>query len=67
MSTTLEVQKKMVKQLRIDASMERKKLSEVCNDLVAFCLANQTTDALVSGFTNEKENPYKDKNGCDLI
>lgn len=65
--SSLETQRKLVKQLRVDAALPRKKLSEVCKDLVEYCQAHQKNDVLVNGFTSEKENPYKDKSGCQLV
>jgi hypothetical protein len=63
----LEAQRILVKQLRIEASLERKNLSEVCKDLVKYCQQHQGTDVLVKGFASEKDNPYKEKSGCQLI
>jgi hypothetical protein len=65
--SNLETQRKLVKQLRIDVVMPRKKISETCKDLIEYCTVHQVNDALVTGFTTQKENPYKDKSGCKLV
>ncbi len=63
----LEAQRKLVKQLRGEAAMERKKISEVCKELIQYCQSHQDKDVLVNGFQSEKDNPYKDKAGCEVI
>ena len=67
MSAAVETQRKLVKQLKADSKMPRKKLSETLKDLVEFIVGGQVGDPLVTGFSSQKENPYKDKSGCDLI
>ncbi|RNA31360.1 guanine nucleotide-binding subunit gamma-1 [Brachionus plicatilis] len=65
--SNLAAQRKLVEQLRNEAAIERKKVSQVCKELISFCEAHQTSDVLVSGFTSQKENPFKEKSGCIVV
>ena len=65
--SNLASQRKLVEQLRQEASIDRKKVSQVCKELISFCEAHQQSDVLVSGFTSQKENPFKEKSGCLII
>lgn len=65
--SNLATQRKLVEQLRRECAVERKKVSQVCKELISFCEAHQQSDALVAGFTNQKENPFKEKAGCLII
>lgn len=55
--------KKLVDQLRIEASVNPITVSESCKDLINFIQNNQKADALASG-VNQNENPYKEVSGC---
>ena len=65
--SNLAAQRKLVEQLRHEAAIDRKKVSQVCKELISFCEAHQQSDVLVSGFTSQKENPFKEKSGCFII
>jgi hypothetical protein len=65
--SNIAAQRKFVEQLRHEAAIDRRKVSQVCKDLISFCEAHQASDVLVSGFTSQKENPYKEKSGCLVI
>lgn len=65
--SNLAAQRKLVEQLRQEAAIDRKKVSQVCKELISFCEAHQQSDVLVSGFTSQKENPFKEKSGCLVI
>jgi hypothetical protein len=65
--SNLAAQRKLVEQLRHEAAIDRKKVSQVCKELIAFCEAHQQSDVLVSGFTSQKENPFKEKSGCLIV
>jgi hypothetical protein len=65
--SNLSAQRKLVEQLRQEARIERKKVSQVCKELIAYCEAHQQSDVLVAGFSSQKENPYKEKSGCLVI
>ena len=65
--SNLAAQRKLVEQLRHEAAIDRKKVSQVCKELISFCEAHQQSVVLVSGFTSQKENPFKEKSGCLII
>ena len=65
--SNLSSQRKLVEQLRNEAAIDRKKVSQVCKELISFCEAHQQSDVLVSGFSSQKENPFKEKSGCLII
>lgn len=65
--SNLAAQRKLVEQLRHEAAVERKKVSQVCKDLISYCEAHQQSDVLVSGFSSQKDNPFKEKSGCLVI
>lgn len=57
-------QKKMVEQLRKEAAVKPMLVSDAIKDLISYIEANQNSDVLAAGFTNQNENPYKEKSGC---
>jgi hypothetical protein len=65
--TSISSQRKLVEQLRYEAALDRKRVSQVCKELLQYCEAHQQNDVLVLGFTSQKDNPYKEKAGCLVI
>ena len=63
----LENQKKLVEQLRIEAPLKREKLSVVCKELLSYIEDHKKEDPLVSGFSSQNDNPYKESGGCLVI
>ncbi|XP_075880205.1 guanine nucleotide-binding protein G(I)/G(S)/G(O) subunit gamma-7-like [Nelusetta ayraudi] len=57
---------KLVDQLRVEAGMERIKVSLTAGDLVRYCQEHRRSDPLVSGIT-ASSNPFKDKKTCVLL
>ena len=60
----LAEQKKLIDQLRVEASANPIKVSVACKDLMDYIQSKQESDVLASGFTKQNENPYKEKAGC---
>ncbi|CAM9663849.1 guanine nucleotide-binding protein G(I)/G(S)/G(O) subunit gamma-7 [Petromyzon marinus] len=58
--------RKMVEQLRIEASMERVKVSKAASDLMRYCNEHAKSDPLLVGIPNS-ENPFKDKKPCTIL
>ncbi|KAI6243939.1 Guanine nucleotide-binding protein subunit gamma [Aphelenchoides fujianensis] len=52
-------------QLRHEASIQRKKVSEVAKDLIEYCEKEKTTDCLVSGPIDS--NPFQEKKSCSVL
>uniref|UniRef100_A0A3Q4APU8 Guanine nucleotide-binding protein subunit gamma n=1 Tax=Mola mola TaxID=94237 RepID=A0A3Q4APU8_MOLML len=51
---------KLVDQLRVEASMERLKISLTAADLVRYCQDHRRSDPLLTGIATSS-NPFKDK------
>lgn len=58
--------KKIVQQLRIEASIERIKVSKASADLMRYCADHAKNDPLVTGIPTS-ENPFKDKKPCVIL
>ncbi|CAI4231501.1 unnamed protein product [Auanema sp. JU1783] len=61
--------KKQVEQLRGERNMRRTPISQTAADLVRYTQELSTDDALITGFPNDKMNPYRPKSSfqCNLI
>ncbi|CAG5897678.1 unnamed protein product [Menidia menidia] len=57
---------KLVDQLRIEATMERVKISLTAADLVQYCQEHRRSDPLLTGIA-ASANPFKDKKTCVLL
>ncbi|XP_077413752.1 guanine nucleotide-binding protein G(I)/G(S)/G(O) subunit gamma-7-like [Vanacampus margaritifer] len=57
---------KVVEQLRLEASMERIKISLTAVDLVQYCLDQRRSDPLLTGIA-ASSNPFKEKKSCVLL
>ncbi|XP_033499986.1 guanine nucleotide-binding protein G(I)/G(S)/G(O) subunit gamma-7-like [Epinephelus lanceolatus] len=57
---------KLVDQLRVEAGMERIKISLTAADLVRYCQEHRRSDPLLTGIT-ASANPFKDKKTCVLL
>nr|XP_040046371.1 guanine nucleotide-binding protein G(I)/G(S)/G(O) subunit gamma-12-like [Gasterosteus aculeatus aculeatus] len=57
---------KLVDQLRVEADMERMKISLTAADLVRYCQEQRRHDPLLAGIA-ASSNPFKDKKSCVLL
>ncbi|XP_029014013.1 guanine nucleotide-binding protein G(I)/G(S)/G(O) subunit gamma-7-like [Betta splendens] len=57
---------KLVDQLRLEASMERIKISLTAADLVQYCQDHRRSDPLLTGIS-ASSNPFKDKKTCVVL
>ncbi|KAK7945163.1 hypothetical protein WMY93_000891 [Mugilogobius chulae] len=64
--SSLQYAKKMVQQLRIEASIERIKVSKASADLMHYCAEHARHDPLLMGIPNS-DNPFKDKKRCTIL
>ncbi|CAI5455629.1 unnamed protein product [Caenorhabditis angaria] len=58
--------KATTEQLRVEAQIVRKKVSEVSKDLMEYCEKNKAGDMLVSGPTDQ-HNPFQEKKSCSML
>uniref|UniRef100_A0A8C5AHT2 Guanine nucleotide-binding protein subunit gamma n=2 Tax=Gadus morhua TaxID=8049 RepID=A0A8C5AHT2_GADMO len=58
--------RRTVQQLRIEASIERIKVSKASADLMNYCGEHVKYDPLVMGIP-ASENPFKDKKPCTIL
>jgi hypothetical protein len=60
-------QKIIIEQLRKELQYEPIYTSIAIKELISYVETNQKYDVLASGFSSQNDNPYKEKNGCQLI
>ncbi|KAI1883017.1 hypothetical protein AGOR_G00240910 [Albula goreensis] len=65
-SSNLVVMKKMVQQLRFEASINRVKVSQAAADLQQFCLQNAQQDPLLTGVSSST-NPFRPQKVCAFL
>ncbi|XP_078114323.1 guanine nucleotide-binding protein G(I)/G(S)/G(O) subunit gamma-12 [Sander vitreus] len=65
-SSSIAQARRMVQQLRIEASIERIKVSKASSDLMRYCGEHAKNDPLFMGISTS-ENPFKDKKPCTFL
>lgn len=65
--STLNQQRKVVEQLRLEAGIHRRPVSECIRDMIGFIDQYRDKDCLVNGFASKKDNPFQEKGGCQLL
>ncbi|KAM6963362.1 guanine nucleotide-binding protein G(I)/G(S)/G(O) subunit gamma-12 [Aplochiton taeniatus] len=65
-SNNISQARRTVQQLRIEASIERVKVSKACADLMHYCGEHAKYDPLLMGIP-ASENPFKDKKPCTIL
>ncbi|XP_064416809.1 guanine nucleotide-binding protein G(I)/G(S)/G(O) subunit gamma-5 [Latimeria chalumnae] len=65
-NTSVVLMKKVTHQLRLEASMDRIKVSQAANDLKNFCLQNAHKDPLLMGVPSS-DNPFRPNKSCLLL
>ncbi|XP_053446941.1 guanine nucleotide-binding protein G(I)/G(S)/G(O) subunit gamma-12 [Nycticebus coucang] len=58
--------RRTVQQLRLEASIERIKVSKASADLMSYCEEHARSDPLLIGIPTS-ENPFKDKKTCTIL
>ncbi|XP_006003727.1 guanine nucleotide-binding protein G(I)/G(S)/G(O) subunit gamma-7-like [Latimeria chalumnae] len=58
--------RKAVEQLRVEAGIERIKISKAATDLMQYCHENAKNDPLLTGIPTSV-NPFKDKKPCIIL
>ncbi|KAI3369094.1 hypothetical protein L3Q82_026064 [Scortum barcoo] len=65
-SSSIAQARRTVQQLRIEASIERIKVSKASSDLMRYCGEHAKHDPLLMGIP-ASENPFKDKKPCTVL
>nr|XP_046189878.1 guanine nucleotide-binding protein G(I)/G(S)/G(O) subunit gamma-5-like [Oncorhynchus gorbuscha]XP_046189879.1 guanine nucleotide-binding protein G(I)/G(S)/G(O) subunit gamma-5-like [Oncorhynchus gorbuscha] len=65
-SSNLVVAQRVVKQLRLEASVRRIKVSQAAVDLKNYCLQNAQQDPLLMGVPSS-DNPFRPPKSCSLF
>lgn len=65
-SSSLAQARRSVQQLRIEARIERVKVSKASSDLMRYCAEHAKNDPLLVGIP-ASENPFKDKKPCTVL
>ncbi|KAL2101268.1 hypothetical protein ACEWY4_003029 [Coilia grayii] len=65
-NSNLVTAQKAVKQLRLEASVRRIKVSQAAADLKSFCLQNAHRDPLLMGVPSS-DNPFRPPKSCALF
>lgn len=63
----LQQQRKLVEQLRLEAAIQRVRVSECIEDIMKYCESHSEDDALIKGFSRPNDNPFKEKGGCTIL
>lgn len=67
MSSNLQQQRSLVDQLRREASIERQPISESCAKLLKYINEHEQEDFLLTGFSSQKVNPFREKSSCTVL
>ncbi|XP_076137538.1 guanine nucleotide-binding protein G(I)/G(S)/G(O) subunit gamma-7-like [Alosa pseudoharengus] len=59
--------RKVVEQLRVEAGIERIKVSKAAADLMHYCELHGRSDPLLVGAQRTPENPFRDKKPCSIL
>ncbi|CAM4547483.1 hypothetical protein PO909_026634 [Leuciscus waleckii] len=65
-NSTLTAMRRTVEQLKLEASVERIKVSQAAADLQQFCLQNASKDSLLVGVP-AASNPFREPRSCTLL
>ncbi|KAM9004463.1 guanine nucleotide-binding protein G(I)/G(S)/G(O) subunit gamma-5 [Gracilinanus agilis] len=65
-SSNVVAMRKVVQQLRLEASLHRVKVSQAAADLKQFCLQNAQNDPLLTGVSSST-NPFRPQKVCSFL
>ncbi|XP_075067040.1 guanine nucleotide-binding protein G(I)/G(S)/G(O) subunit gamma-10 [Mixophyes fleayi] len=65
-NSNLSTMQRLVEQLKLEASVERIKVSQAAAELQQYCMQNACKDALLVGMP-AGSNPYREPRSCALL
>ncbi|KAG8454997.1 hypothetical protein GDO86_001280 [Hymenochirus boettgeri] len=65
-NSTLGTMRRLVKQLKLEASVDRIKVSQAAAELQQYCMQNACKDALLVGMP-AGSNPFREPKSCVLL
>ncbi|KAG9281667.1 guanine nucleotide-binding protein G(I)/G(S)/G(O) subunit gamma-10 [Astyanax mexicanus] len=65
-NSNLTTMRRTVEQLKLEASVERIKVSQAATELQQYCLQNATKDALLVGVPTGS-NPFREPRSCSIF
>ncbi|XP_061400021.1 guanine nucleotide-binding protein subunit gamma-1-like [Musca vetustissima] len=54
-------------QLRREAKIHRRRVSERCKDMITYMRDHANEDYLLNGFPNQNLNPFREKSACSVL
>uniref|UniRef100_A0A8C4QDZ1 Guanine nucleotide-binding protein subunit gamma n=1 Tax=Eptatretus burgeri TaxID=7764 RepID=A0A8C4QDZ1_EPTBU len=60
------VMRRLVEHLKVEASLDRMKVSQAAGDLMQFCMQNACKDPLLTGMP-AGNNPFREPRACTLL
>ncbi|KAK0075627.1 hypothetical protein PV325_006628 [Microctonus aethiopoides] len=65
--TNLQQQRQVTEQLRREAAIKRITVSKAVEDIMKYITEHEQEDCLLVGFSSQKSNPFREKNGCTVL
>ncbi|KFM58625.1 guanine nucleotide-binding protein subunit gamma-1-like [Stegodyphus dumicola] len=65
--SSLQQQRKVVEQLRREASLRRINVSLAIDDMKKYIQEHENEDYILIGFHSQKANPFREKSSCTLL
>ncbi|CAD7011678.1 guanine nucleotide-binding protein subunit gamma-1 [Ceratitis capitata] len=67
MSSSLQQQRIVVEQLRREAAIARQPVTESCAQMIKYITEHEQEDYLLTGFSSQKVNPFREKSSCTTL
>jgi hypothetical protein len=64
--SSIQQQKKLVEQLRVECEIRRMPVSQTVNEMIQFTNQYKDEDALIVGI-DKKQNPFSEKTSCTIL
>ncbi|GFY62198.1 guanine nucleotide-binding protein subunit gamma [Trichonephila inaurata madagascariensis] len=65
--SSIQQRRKVVEQLRREASIKRINVSVAVEDLKKYVQEHESEDYILVGFHSQKANPFREKNSCSIL